>query len=200
MRSQTLYREITAAGILLASYPLAWIAERAGFAADGNGESVILVHGLGGNRANLLGLAAYVRMAGFRNIRYFQYRNLQSVADAAERLSDLVSEARSPVHLIGHSLGGTIARRLCAGPNSALVRSLITLASPYRYEQHSPGEVAIFGEEDPVVPPPLPHRLNPGAFKRMVVLPNTGHLGILYHADTLRLVESELTAMAATLR
>jgi pimeloyl-ACP methyl ester carboxylesterase len=194
MRSQTLYREITAAGILLASYPLAWIAERTSFAAGGGGEPVILVHGLGGNRANLLGLAAYVRMAGFRNIRYFQYRNLQSVTDSAERLANLVSEAGSPVHLIGHSLGGTIARRFCAGANSVTVRSLITLASPYRYEQHSPGELAIFGEEDPVVPPPLPQRLNLGAFERMVVLPSTGHLGILYHAETLRLVESELTA------
>ncbi len=200
MRRQTLYREITAAGFLFASYPLAWIAERAGFPARGRGEPVILLHGLGGNHANLFGLAAYVRLAGFGNIKYFEYRRLQSVASAAERLADLVDEVgnQGGVHLIGHSLGGMIARRFCAGAQFAMVRSLITLASPYRYEQQSPGEIAIFGEEDPVVPPPLLRRLRPEAFQRVVMLPSTGHLGVLYHAETLRIVESELTANTAT--
>ncbi len=196
MRNQTLFRELTAAGILLASYPLNWVGERAGLWGSGKGGPVILAHGLGGNRANLLGLATYVRMAGFCNIYFFEYPRVQSVANSAEHLASLVDKVDTGigVHLIGHSLGGTIARRFCLESHDSRVRSLITLASPYRYDQHSPGELAIFGDEDPIVPPPLPDRLRLGAVRRAVILPRTGHLGVLYHAHSLRLIESELTA------
>jgi len=195
MKNQTLFREFTAAGILLASYPLNWVGERAGWWGTGQGRPVILAHGLGGNRANLLGLATYVRMAGFCNIYFFEYPRM-SVANAAEHLAALVDKVDrgSGVHLVGHSLGGTIARRFCAESHDVRVRSLITLASPYRYDQHSPHELAIFGDEDPIIPPPLPDRLRLGAVRRAVILPKTGHLGVLYHAESLRLIESELTA------
>ncbi len=92
MRNQTLFRELTAAGILLASYPLNWVGERAGLWGKGQGGPVILVHGLGGNRANLLGLATYVRMAGFCNIYFFEYPRVQSVANSAEHLAALVDK------------------------------------------------------------------------------------------------------------
>ena len=195
MRSQTLFRELTAAGILLASYPLNWASERAGLCGNGQGAPVILAHGLGGNRANLLGLAAYVRMAGFCNLYFFEYPRVQSVANSAEHLAALVDkvDTGSGVHLIGHSLGGTIARRFSAETaQDTTVLSLITLASPYRYDQRSPHELAIFGAEDPIVPPPLSPRLRLGAVRRTIILARTGHLGVLYHADSLRTIESEL--------
>jgi pimeloyl-ACP methyl ester carboxylesterase len=204
MRSQTVFREITAAGILLASYPLAWIVEQAGYSMPerllgigvNSEDPVILLHGLGGNRTNLFGLATYVRLAGFGNIACFEYPRVQSVANAAEHLADLIDEIAGDrsVHLVGHSLGGTIARRFASAAGPRRIRSLITLASPYRYDQHSPGELAIFGEEDPIVPPPLARRMRPAAVKRAVILPKTGHLGVLYHADTLRAVETELAS------
>ena len=77
--------------------------------------------------------------------------------------------------------------------SNGAVRSLITLGSPYTLRQQSPAEVAIFGDEDPLVPPPddpIPH----AAFKKMLVLENTGHLGVLYHRETLRTIESELSS------
>ncbi len=196
MRTQTLYRELTAAGILLASYPLNWVSERSGMCPAGQGAPVILLHGLGGNRANLLGLATYLRMAGFGNVAFFGYPRIQPVANSAEHLADLVEElgGGGGIHLVGHSLGGTIARRCYATSRPGTVRSLVTLGSPYRYDQQSPQELAIFGEEDPIVPPPMLRRLRPGAVKRAVVLPKTGHLGVLYHADALRHIESELSA------
>jgi len=200
MRSQTLFRELTAAGILLASYPLNWASERAGLWGNGKGPPVILAHGLGGNRANLLGLATYVRMAGFCNLYFFEYPRVQSVANSAEHLAALVDkvDTGSGVHLIGHSLGGTIARRFCAeAAHDTIVLSLITLASPYRYDQRSPYELAIFGAEDPLVPPPLSRRLRLGAVRRTIVLARTGHLGVLYHADSLRTIESELLSRSA---
>jgi pimeloyl-ACP methyl ester carboxylesterase len=195
MRTQTIYRELTAAGILLASYPIVWVAEYAGLCGAGPGAPVVLLHGLGGNRTNLLALSTYVKMAGFSNVSYFEYPRAQSVANSAENLADFVDtlDKGSGVHLVGHSLGGTIARRFAAAHPRA-VRSLVTLGSPYRYDQTSPIELAIYGDEDPIVPPPLVRRLRPGAVKRAIILPKTGHLGVLYHGDTLRIVESELSS------
>jgi pimeloyl-ACP methyl ester carboxylesterase len=194
MRTQTLYRELTAAGILIASYPLNWVVERAGVWGQGDGKPVIFIHGLGGNRANLLSLAAYVRMAGFCNIVYFQYPRTQTVANSAEALADLVERAGGGhgVHLVGHSLGGAIARRFSHQCEPGTIRSLITLGSPYRYDQRSPQELAIFGEDDSIVPPPVARRMRLGAVKQAVVLRKTGHLGVLYHGAVLRLVAEEL--------
>jgi pimeloyl-ACP methyl ester carboxylesterase len=197
MRRKTVYRELTAAGILLASGPLHYIARRTGVFEAGRGEPVVLLHGFGGGRSNLLGLAAYLRMAGFTNIAFFGYPPSQSISHSAEQLSEMLEgiAPREGAHLIGHSLGGTIARRFSFDAPAA-VRSLITLGSPYRPDQNSPAELAIFGDEDPIVRPPgvVAH---PQAFKRMVVLPDTGHLGVLYHPEALSAIESELASNAS---
>ncbi|MFZ0888487.1 MAG: hypothetical protein WA005_08555 [Candidatus Binataceae bacterium] len=195
MTRKTVYRELTAAALLIASYPLNLAAERAGLFSGGRGEPVILLHGFGGRPSNLLGLAAYLRMAGFANLARFEYSTTQSIAESAERLSHLVEAFgdRAGAHLIGHSLGGTIARRFFFGAPNGRVRSLITLGSPYTRSQQSPAEVAIFGDEDPIVPPPDDPVLS-GVFKKMLVLENTGHLGVLYHPETLRAIELELSS------
>ncbi|HVN64084.1 MAG TPA: alpha/beta hydrolase, partial [Candidatus Binataceae bacterium] len=101
------------------------------------------------------------------------------------------------VHLIGHSLGGTISRRYAASAGPATVRSLITLGSPYSYDQSSPNEVAIFAEEDPLVPPPVLELMRPGAFGRIVTLSGVGHLGLVYHPEVLRIAGTELRANRA---
>jgi pimeloyl-ACP methyl ester carboxylesterase len=197
MTTQTVCREIATAGLLLASYPLDMFARqgerlvpRLGLARD----PVILAHGLGGSRSNFLAFAAYVRMTGFSNINFFEYSRWQSVTDSAKQLGDLIREI-SPdggVHLIGHSLGGTISRRYAAMAPRGTVRSLITIGSPYSFSQISTEEVAIFGDEDPIVPPPPVEMVSPQMFKRMMVLDNTGHLAILYHPETLRVAATEL--------
>lgn len=195
MNAKTVYRELTAAGLLFASYPLNLAAERAGLFSGRGGEPVILLHGFGGQRSNLLGLAAYLKMAGFTNLACFEYPRTQSIIESAERLSHLAEMVGDGggVHLIGHSLGGMIARLFSFGAPRGRVRSLITLGSPYMLHQHSPAEVAIFGDQDPIVPPPDGD--SPAVvFKKMLVLENTGHLGVLYHSETLRTIESELSS------
>ncbi|HYA35087.1 MAG TPA: alpha/beta fold hydrolase [Candidatus Binataceae bacterium] len=185
-------REIATAGLLIASYPLDEIARRAERLFDWGDETVVLAHGLGGSRANFLAFAAYVRMAGFGRIEFFEYPRWQSVADSASMLSEMVGRV-SPgraVHIVGHSLGGTIARRFAtSAPHK--VRSLVTIGSPYSINNSNSRELAIFGEEDPIVPPP-PEQFRANMFKRAEVLPATGHLAILYHPQTLRLTATEL--------
>ena len=199
MTSRTVYRELATAGLLLASYPFDLLSRqserfiaRLGLIDD----PVILAHGLGGSRANFLGFAVYLRMIGFSNIRFFEYSRSQSqsIAESAKRLGTLIEEIApsAGVHLIGHSLGGTIARNFTAMAPRGTVSSLITIGSPYSFAQGSPQEGALFRDEDSIVPPPPTELMGDQMFKQMVVLEDTGHLAILYHPETLRVAASEL--------
>jgi pimeloyl-ACP methyl ester carboxylesterase len=201
MTSLTVCRELATAGLLLASYPVDLVARRSERFLPRFGsvrDPVILAHGLGGNRANFFAFAAYLRLTGFSNIMFFEYSRLQSqsVAESAKRLGMLVEEIAPAggVHLIGHSYGGTISRAFTAMAPRGTVRSLVTIGSPYSFAQASPQEIAIFGDEDPIVPPPPTEMMPEQMFKQMVVLEDAGHLAILYHPETLRVVASELRA------
>jgi pimeloyl-ACP methyl ester carboxylesterase len=197
MTSRTAYRELATAGLLLASYPVDLLARqserllpRIGLLRD----PVILAHGLGGSRANFLAFAAYIRLTGFSNISFFEYPRRQSIVDSARQLEEMVKEVAPAggVHLIGHSLGGTISRVFTAMAPRGTVRSLITIGSPYSFSQISLQEFAIFGDEDAIVPAPPPEMVSEQMFRRMVVLDDTGHLAALYHPETLRVAASEL--------
>ncbi|HUO05358.1 MAG TPA: alpha/beta hydrolase [Candidatus Binataceae bacterium] len=193
----TFINELAAAGLLLGSYPIDWIVQKSEpYLCGTSSEPVILTHGFSGSRSNLLALAAYLRLAGYDNLSFLEYPQWQSVADSAGLLA-LMAERKARdggVHLIGHSLGGLISRRFAAIARPGLVRSLITLGSPYSYAQTSPGEVAIFGAGDPLIPPPIEEMLGHGAFGRVVTLGNTGHLALLYHPEVFRIVGAELRA------
>jgi len=201
MNSRTVISEIAAAGALIGSYPLDWLVKRGEpyFRAPAS-DPVILIHGFGGSRANLLVLAAYLRLAGFDNVSYFEYPRWQSIDDSAARLGRIVEEksrAKEGAHLIGHSLGGTVARRYAAGAPKGAVRSLVTLGSPYSYGQWSPTETGIFGDEDPIVPAPIEALVNRAAFARIVTLHEVGHLALIFHPEALRIIGTELRANRA---
>lgn len=200
MNPVTIARELGATGALLASYSLGYLTRyNWPLPATNWREPVILTHGLGGSRTNLLGMAALAGMAGFGAISYFEYPVRQSLEDSAAQLAAMAAHADrgAGVHLIGHSLGGTIARMASARLSAGAIRSLITLAAPYSHAQRSPAEFAFFGDEDPIIRPPTRERLAEGAFKRIVILPNTGHLGVLYHWEVMHLTFAELRANRA---
>jgi pimeloyl-ACP methyl ester carboxylesterase len=200
VKSRTVITEIAAAGALLGSYPMDWLVKRGEpYRCEPSSESVILLHGFGGSRSNLLALAAYLRLAGFDNVSYFEYPRSQTLADSAERLGRFAEEKSggNGVHLIGHSLGGTVARRYAANAPKRAVRSLITLGSPYSYGQWSPREVGIFGDDDPIVPAPIEELTNTAAFGRIVTLHDVGHLALIFHPEALRIIGTELRANRA---
>ncbi len=105
--------------------------------------------------------------------------------------------AADGVHLIGHSLGGTVARRYAAGASKRAVRSLVTLGSPYSYGQWSPRELGIFGDDDPIVPAPIEALMTRVAFGRIVTLHDVGHLALVFHPEALRIIGTELRANRA---
>jgi pimeloyl-ACP methyl ester carboxylesterase len=187
---------------LLASYPLDAVARRAPTLVWGNPEEpVILIHGYGGDRSNLLAIASYLRLSGFDNLAYFEYPRRQPIAVSAMKLGSAVEEVAGPLggaHLVGHSLGGTIARLYAATARRGAVRSLVTLGSPYLYGHWGSRELAIYGDQDPIVPPP-PGEALIGSFAmgRRKVVENTGHLALAFHPEVLRMTASELRANRA---
>jgi pimeloyl-ACP methyl ester carboxylesterase len=200
VNSRTVITEIAAAGALIGSYPLDWLVRRGEpYFCEPSSEPVILLHGFGGSRSNLLALAAYLRLAGFDNVSYFEYPRWQTLSDSAAQLGRIAEQKSggNGVHLIGHSLGGTVARRYAAGAPKGAVRSLITLGSPYSYGQWSPREVAIFGDDDPIVPAPIEVLMTRVAFARIVKLHDVGHLALVFHPEVLRIIGTELRANRA---
>jgi pimeloyl-ACP methyl ester carboxylesterase len=191
-------RELASTAALMASYPLdcltmLQIPRRFRSSRD----TVILLHGNGGDRTNLLALSMLLRLAGFDNIGFFAYPIRQLVESSASQAAEMVAQADggAGLHLIGHSLGGTIARIAAARSRKGRIRSLVTLGSPWSATQRSPDEVAIFGQDDPIVPPPpRGHSFPDGMFKRLIVLRNTGHLAVLHHDEAVRITLSELTS------
>src|SRR5262249_53548654 len=84
------------------------------------------------------------------------------------------------VDVVGHSLGGLVARYCAQSSATRVVRRLVTLGTPYLAQSNPVQEHAVFGREDPIVPPPTDR-----ARRRALVLDRCGHLGLLTDARAL---------------
>lgn len=104
---------------------------------DGRRAAVVLLHGMGRTRVCMRPMARAVRAAGFAvaNVGYASL--LGSPGDHARRVAQVVAsladDGAREVHFVTHSLGGLVARRLCAdGLPGARVGRLVLLAAPNR--------------------------------------------------------------------
>ena len=102
----------------------------------GDGSPVVLVPGFLGTDAYLRHLHAWLGRIGYRP--FFsgiglnaECPNLLIQRRLNESIDRALEETRCKIHLIGHSLGGVIARAI-ACQRSDVVASVITLASPFR--------------------------------------------------------------------
>lgn len=102
------------------------------------GTPIILLHGLIDNGTIFVGLRRALRRRGFGRIITLNYSPFsQDIRHVAQRLSDLVERTCEEtgyevVHVIGHSLGGVIARYYVQRMGGdARVHTLCTLGSPH---------------------------------------------------------------------
>ena len=102
----------------------------------GDGSGVILIPGFLGTDVYLMELNAWLRRIGYRP--YFsgigvnaECPNLLIQRRLNQTIDQALSETGRKIHLIGHSLGGVIARSI-AGQRPKDVASVVTLASPIR--------------------------------------------------------------------
>ncbi|MCX4425966.1 esterase/lipase family protein [Streptomyces mirabilis] len=100
---------------------------------------VLLVHGLSSNRAIFHVMRRGLRQAGFRRVAMLNYSWLSNdVRSAARLLADEVERVcegsgHERVHVIGHSLGGVIARYYVQRMGGdARVHTLVTLGTPHQ--------------------------------------------------------------------
>src|SRR5262249_43958684 len=99
----------------------------------------------------------------------------------AGRMEEVCRDTGAPrVDVVGHSLGGLVARHLVELGDGSRIRRLVTLGSPYYSERRPARELAIFATYDPLVPPP--------AAGRGRVVEDCGHLSLLGHPAVLHAV------------
>ena len=170
-------------GAHLAIYPLGLVEERlrldldrfslAGLKAaqrgllvadvEAAGTPILLVHGMVDNRSVFTLLRHRLRGRGFGRVVTTNYSPLTTdVRAAADALAEVVERLTAEtgyerVHIIGHSLGGVIARYYvqCRG-GDARVHTLVTLGSPHRGTRWATRWARLF-------PHPLLRQLCPGS-------------------------------------
>jgi pimeloyl-ACP methyl ester carboxylesterase len=137
-------RELAGAGACVALYPLGFVRDHLAPHRLAPPRSatvdtpVILIHGYGHNRSAWTFLGRELGRAGFRTLETYNYnplaRDIPDLAhDLAGRVDSLLRETGAPhVHLVGHSLGGLVARyyvHLLGGDET--VGTAVTIATPH---------------------------------------------------------------------
>jgi len=101
----------------------------------GDGSGVILVPGFLGSDQYLSDMAGWLRRIGYRSFLSGIGRNAECPDLLTNRLLETVQRAHNDsgarVHLLGHSLGGVLARS-AAVRRPELIASVITMAAPFR--------------------------------------------------------------------
>lgn len=135
-------KELTSTVVTAGMWPLGFkdrgLAELAG-ASDGSpvDTPVLLVHGYGANKSNWLFVNRYLHQAGFERVHALNYNPFTAdIPELAERCAERATELREHfgvdrVHVIGHSLGGIIARYAVQVLGLRGVDVCLTIASPH---------------------------------------------------------------------
>ena len=120
---------------------LEWIALRSspvyyGFGVPrGDGSAVIVIPGFMGTDMYLQEIHYWLRRIGYRPYMSRIGWNAECIDTLVNRLSETITRAHADtgrkVHLVGHSLGGVIARS-AAAQRPDRIASVITLGSPFR--------------------------------------------------------------------
>jgi pimeloyl-ACP methyl ester carboxylesterase len=99
---------------------------------------VVMLHGFFHNRSGFYVMRQHLHKAGFTKLYTFNYgvltSNIEEIADAfAERIEEiLLLTRREKVHIIGHSLGGLIARYyIQALGGDQRVAKCVTMGTPH---------------------------------------------------------------------
>jgi pimeloyl-ACP methyl ester carboxylesterase len=98
---------------------------------------VLLVHGYGANKSNWLFVNRYLQQAGFERVHALNYNPFTADIPAlAERCAERAEELKAHfgvdrLHVVGHSLGGIIARYAIQVLGAEGVGVCLTVASPH---------------------------------------------------------------------
>jgi len=164
--------------------------------SGGRSTPVVFVHGLLGGRANFRTLREHLTARGFHDFTTFSYAPRIDYQRLAPRLGEHIDAVTREtgaerVDVVGHSLGGLVARQLIEMSGVRNVRRLVTLAAPYFGERFAARELAVFASDDVLVAPPV---LGSSGRAHVTIVPECGHVGILSHPTALDCVAHHLRA------
>jgi pimeloyl-ACP methyl ester carboxylesterase len=171
--------ELAAFAQMACAFPLRGLGAHTLGDVDDHPVPVVLAHGILGDPTNFFVLRRHLARHGIRRFSSFAYRprlDYQRIAcDLAAHIDHVRTETGSvQVDVIGHSLGGLVGRYFVQTTGKRLVRRLVTLGTPYLALHNPAQELAVFGSDDALVPPPYDR-----APRRMRVIDGCGHLGLL---------------------
>ncbi|MHB1925441.1 MAG: esterase/lipase family protein [Acidimicrobiales bacterium] len=123
-------------------YPSGMVPMRARSARGAGGGAhatpVLLIHGFGHNHSGWWVLRSHLKAAGFGTVETFDYSPIpRDIPSTARRLGDAVERLRrrtgaDKVHIVGHSLGGLLARWYVQELDGAdVVDTVVTLGTPH---------------------------------------------------------------------
>jgi triacylglycerol esterase/lipase EstA (alpha/beta hydrolase family) len=141
---------------------------------------VMFVHGLGGDRRSFRALRDFLLGRGLRNFTSFSYPlsiDYQRLAPELGAAIDAACEAArtDQLDVVGHSLGGLIARYLIETRGGGRIRRLVSLGSPHYLDRFARCELAIFGQGDWLISPPSPRAIRAS---RVALVSGCGHLSL----------------------
>jgi pimeloyl-ACP methyl ester carboxylesterase len=204
--------------------PCGWLPARRLSATRASFPPIILLHGLFENRSCLFWLQHRLRSAGYRQLISINTPPWRDLETLTEQLAKKVDELRirlkvDKVILIGHSMGGMIARNYVQNRGGAAnVARVITLGSPHQGSKLAPFALSAMGqmllpgseflrrfnsvawpEELPIISIytrydniVLPAELARMEGARSVELDGMGHMALLFHPRSLQAVVESL--------
>lgn len=95
------------------------------------GGRVVLVHGLWMNGLAMLPLAWGLERGGFKVVRYGYQSVRRGLEENVRRLAAVCEKAGTPLHLVGHSLGGLVIMAMMQAYPHIAVRRVVLIGSPY---------------------------------------------------------------------
>jgi len=103
-------------------------------ADEPSGETVVLIHGLARGNVAMKTMAKRIVAAGF-NVQQVGYKSMGEtpelvLADVTEQINACCSKLTTPVHLVGHSLGGILARAYLGENKLPGLKSVVLIGSP----------------------------------------------------------------------
>ena len=193
--SRTWRAELSALASTIAALPLRSYLEDNRFDPDAEHPTpVMLVHGLCGDRTNFHALRDYLVPRGVRNLAAFSYapsidyqRLAPALGEAIERTCAVSGFAR--IDVVGHSLGGLLARYLIETGAGRRIRRLVSLGSPHYLDRFARCELAIFAAGDWLIPLP---GVDAARSRRVAIVPDCSHLSLLQHPVALERVAAYL--------
>ncbi len=198
--------EVSALGAAALSMPLRFVLDHERLDPAAPHPPLVLVHGFLGDPTNFLLFRRHLGARGISSFTSFSYPPRLDYQRLARRLGEMIeavclATGAAHVDVVGHSLGGLVARYLIEMAPGTPVRRLVTLGAPYFANPLPTRELAIFAAADPFVPAPHPLHgpYTLGGRGQFVVVPECGHWGLLYHPAAMRETAAFLCAPRAEL-